>query len=450
MKERQLLTKWWREQQQSIFAVIAMGGMGKSALTWAWLRRDVLGKPLPDAKECPTDALVRVPERDRPDGVLWWTFYDTGSSFTAFVNEALTYISRGEANPNELDSLHEKVQQLWHLLQQGRFLIVMDGFERELRGYRRLDAVYQSEDVDDKDKDFSSCVERYAAKFLEDVANIPMSSRVLLTSRLLPQELNDLAGCHSYTLESLDPNDAVGFFQAQGIKGTPERIKEVCEPYGYYPLALRLLAGYIVKHPRKPKRLEVAPEYDPVADREERAYRILELSYHAASPNSRTLLSQIAAFRSAVKNEENQDIRPEIDDGMIRSQLIIFLGESYSALGKPKKALECFKEGKFLDKQNKDLESYVVTLRDICDVESLMGKLKNANTTICQSIKLYQKFRDWYREADGYQVLGEFQKSDRNLKYSIRKDEKIKDLQGICLSQAYRARSLLIRGELDR
>ena len=27
--------------------VVAIGGMGKSALTWAWLQRDVLGLPLP-------------------------------------------------------------------------------------------------------------------------------------------------------------------------------------------------------------------------------------------------------------------------------------------------------------------------------------------------------------------------------------------------------------------
>src|SRR4051794_36167709 len=47
--ERTMLTGWLSSSSQPVLAVIGIGGMGKSALTWAWLQRDVLGLPLPGA-----------------------------------------------------------------------------------------------------------------------------------------------------------------------------------------------------------------------------------------------------------------------------------------------------------------------------------------------------------------------------------------------------------------
>jgi hypothetical protein len=41
VRERKMLTKWLTGGQQPVLALIAIGGMGKSALTWAWLQRDV-------------------------------------------------------------------------------------------------------------------------------------------------------------------------------------------------------------------------------------------------------------------------------------------------------------------------------------------------------------------------------------------------------------------------
>jgi len=50
-EERRTLTEWFASGAQSIFAYVALGGFGKSALTWAWLQRDVLGFPLPGMPE---------------------------------------------------------------------------------------------------------------------------------------------------------------------------------------------------------------------------------------------------------------------------------------------------------------------------------------------------------------------------------------------------------------
>jgi Domain of unknown function (DUF4062) len=66
--ERAMLTQWLASGKQPAFALVAMGGMGKSALTWAWLQRDVLGLPLPGyAEEPPKIAdTCRLPEAARP------------------------------------------------------------------------------------------------------------------------------------------------------------------------------------------------------------------------------------------------------------------------------------------------------------------------------------------------------------------------------------------------
>ena len=51
--ERKMLTSWLHSGRQPILALIAIGGMGKSALSWAWLQRDVLGQPLLGATDLP-------------------------------------------------------------------------------------------------------------------------------------------------------------------------------------------------------------------------------------------------------------------------------------------------------------------------------------------------------------------------------------------------------------
>jgi hypothetical protein len=84
--ERTMLTGWLSTSAQPVLAVIGIGGMGKSALTWAWLQRDVLGLPLPGATEdAPAvTAVCRMPDAARPEGVLWWSFYETQASFASF------------------------------------------------------------------------------------------------------------------------------------------------------------------------------------------------------------------------------------------------------------------------------------------------------------------------------------------------------------------------------
>jgi hypothetical protein len=305
VRERRILTEWLTSGR-NLLSLAAIGGMGKSALTWAWIQRDLLGLPLPglaagDDEDC------RVPEAARPEGLLWWSFYEEKASFGAFAGEALHYASNGQAAPQ---SLYDLLRGLATLLAQKRLLLVLDGFERELRAYASLNAAYQGDGAPEE-TDARACIDPHAGGFLRWIASVPMRSRVLLTSRLHPTEIDGLAGCEQLELNALDPEDAVLFFHAQGVRGTRAEIQEACAPYGYHPLALRLLAGLIAKDRRLPGDIRVAARH-PVAEwlKGRRKHHILQVAYDAIEKPKRDLLSRLAAFRSPMSYQALAALNP--------------------------------------------------------------------------------------------------------------------------------------------
>jgi tetratricopeptide (TPR) repeat protein len=306
-RERRMLTNWLKDDERPVFALVAIGGMGKSALTWAWLQRDVLGLPLPgQPKDAPeVAAACRLPEDARPEGVLWWSFYEGGAHCAVFLDEALTYASGGQVDPRQIASDYDKLRELLALLQRRRLLLVLDGLERELRAYASLSAAYQGDETPpDLQGDPNSCTDPHAATFLRQVAGLAGGSRVLITSRLFPRELDGLAGCRHEELTGLALEDAVVFFRGQGVtEGTRAEIEAACAPYGYLPLALRLLAGMIVRDPRMPGDIEAAPRHPVLPELKARQHHILEAAYNALNEETQALLSRIAAFRSPMTYE---------------------------------------------------------------------------------------------------------------------------------------------------
>jgi tetratricopeptide (TPR) repeat protein len=338
-RERQMLTQWLKDNDRPVFALVAIGGMGKSALTWAWLQRDVLGLPLPGQPDDSPDiaAACRLPDDARPEGVLWWSFYEREARCAAFLNEALTYASGGQVDLARVPTDYDKLRELIGLLQQRRLLLVLDGLERELRAYASLSAAYQGDAVAaDVQGDPNSCTDPHAATFLRQVAALAGGSRVLLTSRLFPRDLDGLAGCRHEELTALAPEDAVVFFRAQGVQGTRAEIEAACDPYGYLPLALRLLAGMIVRDKQMPGDMRVADRH-PVLPKlkGKEQHHILEVAYNALDEQKRALLSRIAAFRSPMTYDALSAVSPYADaeqldaalQELIDRGLVLFVGQ---------------------------------------------------------------------------------------------------------------------------
>jgi transcriptional regulator with XRE-family HTH domain/tetratricopeptide (TPR) repeat protein len=312
-RERHVLTEWFLGAKRPVFALIGMGGMGKSSLAWAWLQQDILSKSLPGLSFHPetTTEGSKASGDFHFEGVLWWSFYETEASFAAFLHQALAYASSGTVNPKNIESTYEKTQTLVTLLQHRRILLVLDGFERALMAYAgAVDAYREHRMPEDEHASFRVCIDHYAGSFLRWIAAGTLRSKVLLTSRLLPRELDGLAGCQREELKALDPEDAVTFFRAQGVRGTRVEIQAVCTLYGNHPLALRLLTGMIVNDPTLAGDIRGASEYNPIPEMVQREHHILTLAYNTLRSPLQQLLSRLAAFRSTVNLETIQVISP--------------------------------------------------------------------------------------------------------------------------------------------
>ncbi len=292
--------------------------MGKSALTWAWVKRDVLGQRLPEAVAGSEEDATkcRVPEAARPEGVFWWSFYENRSSFSGFLHDALKYVSNDEVDPEKLESDYDRAVALLDGLQQRRVLLVLDGFERELRGYASLSAAYQGDVVDPGERP-RECCDPHAAGLLKAAAGLltgDSAGRLLLTSRLFPRELDGLAGCLRGDLLEFTADDAEHFFRARGIRGTRAEFAGAWERYGRHPLTVSLLAGQVADDPDKPGDVSVAKDYDPVPSGSRKEGHVLELAYKALPEKARDLLSNVAAFRSPVEYRLLKAALPETSE----------------------------------------------------------------------------------------------------------------------------------------
>lgn len=202
-------------QNKPALVIRALGGFGKSALTWHWLTHDV------DARRWPH--------------VVWWSFYETQASFGSFLVETLDYFFKKGLTvytfqptnqPTNQLTPRQQVQILLGILAQPGTLLILDGFERELRAYSGLSAAYQGDDPLPSDPQSAirnpqspirnpqsqiydrDCISPLAEHFLRSIASLPhLQSKVLLTTRLRPTPVEArggilLTGCDELELTS--------------------------------------------------------------------------------------------------------------------------------------------------------------------------------------------------------------------------------------------------------
>ncbi len=286
--ERAMLNRWLESDAgHPLLSLCALGGFGKSALVWHWLTHDVQPGDWP----C----------------IVWWSFYEGDSSFDRFLAEALDYLSGGKIDATEISG-KAAVRELVQMLHEPGTLLVLDGFERVLRAFGGLNAAYQGDEAKHENQD-RDCISPLAEFFLRGVATLPdLRSKVLLATRLRPRVLEAkgdrlLVGCRDVELEQMDPADAVAFFRAQGVRGTHTEIEAACEPYGYHPLSLRLLAGLIVSDLQHPGDIAAAESLDVSSDLVQRQHHVLLAAYDSLDLSRQALLGRIACFRGPVGYE---------------------------------------------------------------------------------------------------------------------------------------------------
>ena len=157
----------WAKSSDAIMVVEGIGGLGKSAVTWEWMQRR---------------APAAIPNLA---GRVWWSFYEKGTSMVTFVRHALAYVTGQDPESLIKDSSHyERGQQLLTELRKRPFLLVLDGFERVLTAYHRLDKAQIPDDQ--VDTDLRDCINPPDGELLTQLLGCG-PSKILITHATLPQ-----------------------------------------------------------------------------------------------------------------------------------------------------------------------------------------------------------------------------------------------------------------------
>jgi tetratricopeptide (TPR) repeat protein len=207
--------------------------------------------------------------------------------------------------------------------------VVLDGFERLLESFVPEEATRTGTDG-------RTCVDPLARAFLQALIRYPVKSRILLASRIPPQEIEKASCCSGTTLGGLDPIDAIRFLGSQGVKGSDDELRRAGEQWDFHPLSLRLLAGALVNDAELKGEIRHAPwisvaqmsagnQEDPDT---QKLTHLLRFAYdRLRNPSAkeddslRELMRRIAAFQSAITFERLAGSMVPTDRDMLKAHL---------------------------------------------------------------------------------------------------------------------------------
>jgi tetratricopeptide (TPR) repeat protein len=293
-KELNLLTDWVAKPDTDVFkahilSITAIGGMGKSALTWKWFN-DI------------------APEEMKPlAGRMWWSFYESDASFENFVIRALAYVTDGTIEEIKQIPSPDREAKLLRVLNHEPYLIVLDGLERLLIAYGRGDAARLNDSEVGTEKNVRKTADPRVGQFLRKLAGTK-SARILLSTRLFPAELENaggdpLPGTFNRELEGLTESDALALWRAFDVGGARDELQPVFDAIDRHPLLIQALAGEVKRFRPAPGDFtewrKRNPHFDPAAypNVKDAMAHVMEYALRDLGEKPRRVLETIAAFR---------------------------------------------------------------------------------------------------------------------------------------------------------
>lgn len=301
----QLLSDWAQASDpDTVLLFEAIGGNGKSMLTWEWV-----------TKHAPT---VRMDWAGR----FWYSFYEKGALMTDFCREALAYMTGTPVKSLEERPIAEVKQELLALLRTRPWLLILDGLERVLVAYHRIDAAEMKDEEADNPTD--KVLNRNPCAAIRDEDDDLLRalagcapSKIVISTRLIPRVLLNASGLpiqhvQPLKLPGLEDADAETMLRANGVTGGSGSIRYYLKTYcENHPLTIGALAGLIRNY--LPKRGDfdrwaADPQYGAALDLasldlKQRRNHILTAAIAALSEPSRSLLCTLALIQESVDYE---------------------------------------------------------------------------------------------------------------------------------------------------
>lgn len=288
----------WSRSDSTVFLCEAIGGMGKSNLCWKWV-----------------NSRARV---TRPDfsGVVWYSFYEGGADMTDFVVHALAYVTGSTVESIRGSKITDLGPKLLAALKRKPYLLVLDGLERILVAYHRLDAPQVLDDEVGLGREHRECIKPEDGEFLRKLVAVA-PSKILITTRLIPTTLANsaglaLPGIFHERLGGLEDEDAVLMAQAVGVRGERPRIAGYFrEWFENHPLLVGIIAGLVCDYRQAPCDFGAWADDEQAGaelnlgrlEMKQRRTHILAAAFRGLSRKTNSLLSRIAALSGAMQYE---------------------------------------------------------------------------------------------------------------------------------------------------
>jgi tetratricopeptide (TPR) repeat protein len=292
--ELNLLTDWVAKPNSEVYKahilnVVAVGGMGKSALTWKWFN-DI------------------APQEMTPlAGRLWWSFYESDATFENFVTRALAYTTRRPLAEVLQIPAPDRESQLLAALNREPYLLVLDGLERILIAYARMDAARLEDSQVGNQRSLRKTADPRVGRFLKKLAQ-GKNSRILISTRLYPADLeteggDPLPGSSRRDITGLTDEDAVKLWRALNVTGSRDILLPVFATIDKHPLLIQALAGEVKRYRRAPGNFEewrkANPQFDPTKFSllRDAMNHVLKFALRGLNGKASMTLQIIAAFR---------------------------------------------------------------------------------------------------------------------------------------------------------
>jgi tetratricopeptide (TPR) repeat protein len=216
-EELKQLDALWLQHKVNVVTLIAFGGVGKSALMNAWLRR------------------LGAPNFQGAEWIYAWSFYTHGTGEPAgsgdlFVESALAWF--GDPNPTA-GTAWQKGERLAELVKRQRTLLLLDGLEP-----LQYPPGPQEGRIKEKDQGVQALLRELAA-------NNP--GLCIVSSRLPVADLTDYEGTtvQRIDLEHVKPEDGALLLRDLGVTGSEEELRQAAAEFDGHCLALTLLGSYL-------------------------------------------------------------------------------------------------------------------------------------------------------------------------------------------------------------